>query len=112
MLKDHNELLSRVGPGTRMGDFMRRFWVPALQSERLEADGRPERVRLLGEDFVAERHHLEAANLEAFLFIAGKHGADEALGDGVGLEQNECGLERHAREVGWGWVSGKTFGVR
>ncbi|MGH6989103.1 MAG: Rieske 2Fe-2S domain-containing protein [Stellaceae bacterium] len=57
MLKEENELLSRVGPGTPMGNFMRRFWVPMMPGEGLEAGGDPERVRLLGQDFVAFRAH-------------------------------------------------------
>ena len=27
-----NELLTRVGPGTPMGEFMRQFWIPAAMS--------------------------------------------------------------------------------
>src|ERR1700722_6285472 len=51
-----NERLTRVGPGTPMGNLFRRYWIPALLSEVLvEADGPPVRVRLLGEDLVAFR---------------------------------------------------------
>ncbi len=51
-----NELICRVGPGTPMGDVMRRYWVPALLSEELqEPDGVPVRVRLLGENLIAFR---------------------------------------------------------
>jgi nitrite reductase/ring-hydroxylating ferredoxin subunit len=51
-----NELLTRVGPGTPMGQFLRRFWLPALLSDELpEADGDPIRTRTLGEDLVAFR---------------------------------------------------------
>jgi len=51
-----NELLTRVGPGTEMGDLMRRYWLPVLLSSELQqADGPPVRVRLLGEDLVAFR---------------------------------------------------------
>ena len=53
---EDNQLLSRIGPGTLMGDLMRRFWQPILLSEELpESDGEPVRVRLLGEDLVAFR---------------------------------------------------------
>src|SRR5437773_6775855 len=56
MLKEENELLCRVGPGTLMGELMRQYWIPALISEELpERDGAPYRVRLLGEDLVAFR---------------------------------------------------------
>ena len=51
-----NERLTRVGPGTIMGETFRRYWIPALLSEELaENDGAPVRVRLLCEDLVAFR---------------------------------------------------------
>src|SRR5581483_6929645 len=54
--KEENELLTRVGPGSPMGDLLRQYWIPALVSEELsEPDGAPMRVRLLGEDLVAFR---------------------------------------------------------
>ena len=53
---EENERLTRVGPGTPMGNTMRRYWMPALLSWELpEPDGAPVRVRLLGEDLVAFR---------------------------------------------------------
>ncbi|HEX5318291.1 MAG TPA: Rieske 2Fe-2S domain-containing protein [Stellaceae bacterium] len=54
--REENELITRVGPGTPMGETMRRYWVPAcLSSEIAEPDSGPVRVRLLGEDLVAFR---------------------------------------------------------
>ena len=51
-----NEKLTRVGPGTPMGNLMRRYWVPALLSwEVPEPDCPPVEVRLLGENLVAFR---------------------------------------------------------
>ena len=51
-----NELMCKVGPGTPMGEVLRRFWAPILISEDLpEPDCNPKEVRLLGEDFVAFR---------------------------------------------------------
>jgi len=51
-----NELLCRVGPGTPMGEVVRRFWVPAALTEELpENDGAPVRLRIFGEDLVAFR---------------------------------------------------------
>ncbi|HET6190091.1 MAG TPA: Rieske 2Fe-2S domain-containing protein [Trebonia sp.] len=53
---EDNETLTRVGPGTPMGDLLRRYWIPAcLSSEIAEPDGAPARVRLLCEDLVAFR---------------------------------------------------------
>src|SRR5688572_26848199 len=54
--KADNELITRVGPGTPMGNLMREYWIPALMATELsEHDGPPMRVRLLGEDLVAFR---------------------------------------------------------
>ncbi|MDB5662419.1 MAG: (2Fe-2S)-binding protein [Sphingomonas bacterium] len=50
---EDNELLCRIGLGTPMGNLMRRFWMPALLTQELERDGKPVRIRLLGEDLVA-----------------------------------------------------------
>lgn len=49
---EDNELLCRIGPKTPMGDMMRRFWTPAVVIHELEPDGKPIRIRLLGEDLV------------------------------------------------------------
>ncbi|MPZ12887.1 MAG: Rieske 2Fe-2S domain-containing protein [Chloroflexi bacterium] len=53
--RENNELLTRVGPGTAMGDLLRQYWIPALISSEVEPDGAPVRVRLLGEDLIAFR---------------------------------------------------------
>ena len=50
-----NETLTRVGPGTPMGELMRQYWVPAVMSSELKADGDPVRFMLLGEKLVAFR---------------------------------------------------------
>jgi nitrite reductase/ring-hydroxylating ferredoxin subunit len=56
LTREDNELLTRVGRGTPMGELMRQYWIPALLSSELpEADCPPIRVRLLGEDLVAFR---------------------------------------------------------
>jgi phenylpropionate dioxygenase-like ring-hydroxylating dioxygenase large terminal subunit len=47
--------LTRVGPGTVMGRFMRQYWLPALMTRELVADGDPVRLMLLGERLVAFR---------------------------------------------------------
>jgi len=50
-----SEDLTRVGPGTVMGNFMRQYWIPAAKSSELEKDGTPLRLMLLGEKLVAFR---------------------------------------------------------
>src|SRR5919205_829259 len=67
MLKqEDNELITRVGPGTPMGNFMREYWMPALLSSELPApDSDPVRVLLLGEDLIAFRDTSGAVGLLA-----------------------------------------------
>jgi phthalate 4,5-dioxygenase len=51
-----NEILTRTGRGTAMGDLFRRYWLPFLIANELDRpDGPPKRVRLYGEDLVAFR---------------------------------------------------------
>src|ERR1700749_4633838 len=52
---EENEILTRVGRGTPMGNLMRQFWIPACLSSELQADGDPMRLMLLGEKLVAFR---------------------------------------------------------
>ena len=54
-LETDSEILTRVGPGTPVGEMMRHYWLPALKSSELKADGDPVRLMLLGEKLVAFR---------------------------------------------------------
>jgi len=52
-----NQLLTRTGPDTPMGQYFRRFWLPvALSRELPEPDGAPLRVNIMGEQLVAFRN--------------------------------------------------------
>src|SRR3954471_321816 len=54
--REENELITRAGQGSPMGNTMRRYWIPALLAREVaEPDGPPVRVRLLGERLVAFR---------------------------------------------------------
>ncbi len=57
MLKPEiNELLTRAGPGTPMGQLFRQYWVPALLADELpDNDCPPVRVKLLSERLIAFR---------------------------------------------------------
>jgi phenylpropionate dioxygenase-like ring-hydroxylating dioxygenase large terminal subunit len=67
--KENNDLITKVGPGTQMGEVLRRYWTPILLDWELPTpDCDPVRVRILGE------------NLVAFRDTSGK----------VGLLANEC----------------------
>jgi phthalate 4,5-dioxygenase oxygenase subunit len=52
---EENAQLTRVGPGTLMGDLMRQYWIPVVQSSEITSGGRPKRVKILGEDLVVFR---------------------------------------------------------
>jgi phthalate 4,5-dioxygenase oxygenase subunit len=57
MNKDMSETLVRTGPGTAMGNLMRRYWVPILQSSEIaEPDGPQVRIQILGEKLLAFRN--------------------------------------------------------
>jgi phenylpropionate dioxygenase-like ring-hydroxylating dioxygenase large terminal subunit len=45
--------LTRVGPGTPCGEYLRRFWQPVILSDELR--DLPRRLRIMGEDLVAFR---------------------------------------------------------
>jgi phthalate 4,5-dioxygenase oxygenase subunit len=56
LTQEDNELLTRTGPGTPMGQLLRRYWIPALLAEEIPApDCPPVRVTLMGEDLIAFR---------------------------------------------------------
>jgi phthalate 4,5-dioxygenase oxygenase subunit len=55
MRSKDSEDLTRVGPGTVMGEMMRQYWLPAAMSSELKADGEPMRLLLLGERLIAFR---------------------------------------------------------
>ncbi|WP_416972135.1 Rieske 2Fe-2S domain-containing protein [Streptomyces sp. 4F14] len=50
----HNARLTEVGPGTPMGEAMRRYWHPIASSAGLTSDA-PHRTRVLGENLVVFR---------------------------------------------------------
>jgi phthalate 4,5-dioxygenase oxygenase subunit len=57
MTREDNELLTRVENGAPMGEMIRQhYWLPAIPASKLEAGGRPYRVRLLGTNLVAFRN--------------------------------------------------------
>jgi phthalate 4,5-dioxygenase len=56
MEKHKAEILVRTGPGTPMGNLLRRYWVPVLLSAEIaEPDGPQVRVQILGEKLLAFR---------------------------------------------------------
>jgi phthalate 4,5-dioxygenase len=56
LTREDNELVTRTGAGTPMGEVLRRYWIPAFLSRELpEPDCPPVRVQLLGEKLVGFR---------------------------------------------------------
>jgi 5,5'-dehydrodivanillate O-demethylase oxygenase subunit len=49
--QEQNDRITRVGPGTPMGELMRRYWQPFLPADKL-LENPVQPVRLLGEDLV------------------------------------------------------------
>ena len=52
---EENELLTRIGPGTRMGALMRRYWQPIGTAGEMREKW-TKRIRILGEDLVLFRN--------------------------------------------------------
>jgi phenylpropionate dioxygenase-like ring-hydroxylating dioxygenase large terminal subunit len=90
--KEENDTLTRVGPGTIMGDLLRQYWLPFLYSWEVEPDGPPLRVRLLGEDLIVFR------DTDGKLGLLGDHCAHRGASLFFGRNE-ECGL----RCVYHGW---------
>ncbi len=61
MTPEQNERLTRIGPGTAVGNMLRRYWWPVWFSDRIK--GKPVPVRLLGEEFVLFRNPAGALGL-------------------------------------------------
>lgn len=77
LTKDEHERLAHVGPGTPMGELLRRYWQPISAQSELDRDPvRP--VRLLGEDVVLFRS--EAGTLGLVANRCAHRGLDLAYG--------------------------------
>ncbi len=56
LTREQNDLLTRTGADTAMGQYFRRFWQPVALAEELSVpDGPPIRVQVMGEALVAFR---------------------------------------------------------
>ncbi len=91
--KEDNELLTRVGKGTPMGELIREYWIPALPSTEFPTPDAPaKRMRLLGENLVMFRD--TNGDIGAFPEACPHRGASLYFG-----RNEECGL----RCVYHGW---------
>lgn len=68
--------LTRVGPGSTMGELMRQYWIPACLSRELAVDGDPVRLKLLGEQLIAFRPEDRFCDkVRAGAYPAAEHGS-------------------------------------
>ena len=84
---ESNEIMTRVGAGTPMGDALRRFWMPALLSDELKRDGAPVRLRVMGEDLVSFRDSDGKVNSAVIHSLAMPDSAIPARQDPIRMEQ-------------------------
>ncbi len=93
-----NELLTRVGPGTPMGDLLRRYWMPIAGVSELERNP-IKAVRLMGEDLVLYR------DLSGTYGLVDRHCPHRRADLSYGFVEN-CGLRCNYH--GWNFdASGK-----
>jgi phthalate 4,5-dioxygenase oxygenase subunit len=94
--REANERLCRVGPGTPMGNMLRRYWMPICASAQLpRPDCTPLLARLMGQNFVVFRDTLGRVGVLDELCM--HRGASLALG-----RVEECGI----RCIYHGWKFG------
>ena len=55
LTREENEILTRVGPGTPAGEFLRRYWFPVAVASELTDENPTQLVRILGETLVLFR---------------------------------------------------------
>ena len=101
--------LARTGPGTPMGRFMRRFWMPVMRSEDLPK-GHAKPIRIMSEDFALYRG--ESGQAQVIDYRCPHRGAQMHLGwvEGDDIRcvyhgwKFECGgqcIEQPAEEPGF-----------
>ncbi len=86
LTKEQNELICLTGPGTTMGQLMRRYWMPALLSEEIPTpDSPPVQVRMMAEELVAFR------DTDGKIGLIGEHCPHRGTSLFYGRNE-ECGL--------------------
>ena len=63
--REENEMLTRVGPGTRAGELLRRYWHPIAVARELTEENPTQFIRVLGEDLVLFRDKRKRVGLLA-----------------------------------------------
>ncbi len=55
MSPEQNELITRIGPGTKCGALMRHYWHPVALADEQPGERPAKAVKVLGQDFVLFR---------------------------------------------------------
>ena len=98
LTKEENELITRVGPGTPMGDLMRQYWLPSMMSSELPApDCPPVRIRLLCENLIAFR---TSSGQEHVLQRTGTYGQALRAKERFSRELQQLGVAGFCRRYG------------
>ncbi len=81
---EENERIPRVGPGTPMGNLLRRYWHPVAPAGELSPERPKKRVRILGEDLVLFRTESGSFGLLA------EHCSHRGSSLYYGFQEGEC----------------------
>jgi nitrite reductase/ring-hydroxylating ferredoxin subunit len=102
--KRQNALLNETRKGTPLGEVMRRYWIPALMSEKIpEPDSAPARVHILGEELVVFR------DTNGRIGLVAEHCPHRGTSLFYGRNEN-CGLR--CGHHGWKWMLKAPFSKR
>jgi 5,5'-dehydrodivanillate O-demethylase oxygenase subunit len=93
LTEEQNRLLTQVGPGTRMGNLLRRYWMPIAAVSEFESN-RVKAVRLMGEDLVLYK------DLSGHFGLVERHCPHRRADLSYGFVE-ECGLRCNYH--GWLW---------
>ena len=63
LTKEQNERLTRTGPGTPAGAYLRRYWLPVGLSGWVTPRGKPRQLRIMSEDLVLFRDEFDRPGL-------------------------------------------------
>ncbi len=96
LTEEKNRLLTQVGPGTAMGDLLRRYWHPIAAVSEFD-DKRTKPLRLMGEDLVLYK------DLSGTYGLLGRHCAHRGADLSFGFVER-CGLRCHYH--GWRYDAG------
>jgi hypothetical protein len=103
MRAEQNELLTRIGPGTRCGAVLRQYWHPVALLEEFDPALHPEMaerplktVRVLGEDLVLFK---DAGGAWGLLGRACPHRGADLYDSGDELHRTKAGLVDYAERM-------------